>query len=40
MSMGNDLLFKGKKKVSLARHSPWCMTKAIILTMILSPLHN
>lgn len=37
---GNDLLFKGKKYVSHARRSPWYMTKAIILTMILNPLHN
>lgn len=40
MNMGNDLLFRGKKYVSHARRSPWCMTKAIILTMILNPLHN
>lgn len=38
--MGDDLLFRGKKYVAHARHSPWCMTKAIILTMILNPLHN
>lgn len=40
VNMGNGLLFRGKKHVLHARHSPWCMTKVVLLTMILQPLHN
>lgn len=40
MNMGNDLLLRQKKYLPNARRSLWCVTKAIILTMILDPLCN